>query len=300
MEAYEQMIKDTRRWLREVEKRASGVTPQQLARLETAERVLRRIRPQKTGTHNETYQRVCIMFIDDIILITRTALISKATHNMSQGKSDLPEILPKFGEIKGYLEQFESKNKEIDRVMNQIEEMLEMRDYEPTEKEMAKVKRLLLDLEAISKQAEIYAEAADKTLVSLTSEVESYKREQGVSGWNVFLSVIAGAGVGALGVASFPVVVPAAAVYLGGGAIGGGAIGGGAIGGVGRFLYETDVTYALLFGASVGLAVSGLALCLQLKRWYATRNFCNRLCSIIQNYSDKVDEMNRLLHSRRM
>lgn len=238
METYEQMIKDTRRWLREVEKIASEVTPQQLAKLETSERVLRHIRLQnETDTHNETYQRVFIIFTDNIIVSTRTALISKATHNMSQGKSDLPEILPKFGEIKGYLEELESKNKEIDRVMNQIEKMLEMRDYEPTEKEMVKVKRLLLDVEAISQQAEIYAEAAGKTLVSLFSEVESYERVQGVSGWNVFLSVVAGAGVGALGVASFPVVAPAAAVYLGG------AIGGGAIGGIGRFFYEKEVNH---------------------------------------------------------
>ena len=125
MEAYEQMIKDTRRWLREVEKLVSEVTQQQLARLETPERVLRHIRLQnETGTHDETYQRVFIIFIDNIVLNTRAALISKETHDMSQGRSDLSEILPKFGEIKGYLEELESKNNEIDRVRKQIEEMV--------------------------------------------------------------------------------------------------------------------------------------------------------------------------------
>ncbi|XP_067033087.1 uncharacterized protein [Acropora muricata] len=56
--------------------------------------------------------------------------------NTSQRNSDLSEILPILGEIKGYLKELESKNNEIDRVMNQIEEMLEMRDYELTEEEM--------------------------------------------------------------------------------------------------------------------------------------------------------------------
>ena len=74
-----------------------------------------------------------------------------------------------------------------------------MRDYELTEKEMVEVKILLIDVEATIQQAKIYVDAAEKALVSLSSEVESYRREQVVSGWNVFLSVAAGAGVGALG-----------------------------------------------------------------------------------------------------
>ena len=74
-----------------------------------------------------------------------------------------------------------------------------MRDYELTEKEMVKVKRLLLDVEAKSQQAEIYVEAAEKALESLPSEIESYRREQAVSGMNVFRAVAAGLGVGALG-----------------------------------------------------------------------------------------------------
>ena len=125
MEAYEQIIRDTRRLLRQANKPVSDVIQQQLARLETSERVLRHIRLQnETYTHIETYQRVCIIFIDNIVLSTRAALISKVTHNMSQGKSDLSKILPQFGEVKGYLEELESKNKEIDPVMNQIEEMV--------------------------------------------------------------------------------------------------------------------------------------------------------------------------------
>ena len=74
-----------------------------------------------------------------------------------------------------------------------------MRDYELTEKEMVKVKVLLIDVEATMQQAKIYADAGEKALVSLSSEVEAYRREQGVSGWKVFLSAAAGAGVGALG-----------------------------------------------------------------------------------------------------
>ena len=74
-----------------------------------------------------------------------------------------------------------------------------MRDYELTEKETVKVKRLLLDIEAKSQQAGIYVEAAEKALVSLSPEVDSYEKEQRVSGWNLFLSVAAGAGAGALG-----------------------------------------------------------------------------------------------------
>ena len=71
-----------------------------------------------------------------------------------------------------------------------------MRDYELTEKEMAKVKRLLLDVKAKSQQAEIYLEAAEKALKSISPEVDSYEKEQGVSGWNVFLSAAVGAGTG--------------------------------------------------------------------------------------------------------
>ena len=44
--------------------------------------------------------------------------------NMSQGKSDPSEILPMLGEIKGYLEELESNNNDIDRVINQIKEMV--------------------------------------------------------------------------------------------------------------------------------------------------------------------------------
>ncbi|XP_015773413.1 PREDICTED: uncharacterized protein LOC107351632 [Acropora digitifera] len=301
MEAQEKMIRDMRRWLTEADKLASEVTKRQLARLDTSERVLRHLRPQnRTDAHNETYQEICGILLDNIVLRTRAALISKETDNMSQEKSAPSEILPIVGEIKGYLKELESKNNEIDRVMNQIEEMLEMRDYELTEKETVKVKKLLLGVEAKLKQAEIYVEAAEKALMSLSSEVDSYQKEQGVSGWKVFVAGAAGAVVGAGAASLFiPPLAPAIALSVGE-VVAGGAIGGGAIGGIGGFLHGKKVNKALLFGASVGLSVPGLMLCLQLKRWYATRNFCNRLCSIIQNYSDKVDEMNCLLNSTRM
>ena len=62
---------------------------------------------------------------------------------------------------------------------------------------------LLMDVEATSDQAQIYFEDADETLLSFFSDVESYRREQGVSGWNVFrwgaAGAVAGAGLGALG-----------------------------------------------------------------------------------------------------
>lgn len=125
MEALEQMIRDIRRWLKKVGNRASEVSQRQLARLDTSERVLRHIRPQnKTDTHNETYQGICGIFLGNIVRSTRAALISKDADNMSQQKSAPSEILPIIGEIKGYLKELESKNNEIDRVMNQIEEMV--------------------------------------------------------------------------------------------------------------------------------------------------------------------------------
>ena len=125
MEAHEQMIRDMRRWLTEADNLASEFTQRQLARLETSERVLRRIRLQnETDTHNETYQGICEIFLDNIVLSTRAALISKETHNISQEKSAPSEILPIVGEIKGYLKELESKNNENDRVMKQIEEMV--------------------------------------------------------------------------------------------------------------------------------------------------------------------------------
>ena len=124
MEAYEQLIKEMGRWLRDVEKLASEVTKLQLARFKTLERVLGHIRLQnETDSHNETYQRVCIIFMDCIVLIIRTALISEVTGTMSRRKSDLPEILqPKVEEIEGYLNTLQDKNKEIDLVINEIEE----------------------------------------------------------------------------------------------------------------------------------------------------------------------------------
>ena len=125
MEAHEQMIKDMRRWLTEVDNLASEVTQRQLARLETSERVLQHIRLQnETDTYNETYQGISEIFLGNIVLSTRAALILKETDNISQEKSDPSEILPMVGEIKGYLKELESKNNEIDRVMNQIEKMV--------------------------------------------------------------------------------------------------------------------------------------------------------------------------------
>ena len=133
MEAFEEMIKDTIRWLGEVEKLASEVTKQQLARLENLERVLWYIGLQKEkDTHNETYQKVCIIFLENIILVTRAAVISKARDHMSQGKSDLPEILQvKDNEMKSYLENVEGK---IDEINDVIKEIAEKASYFFTEK----------------------------------------------------------------------------------------------------------------------------------------------------------------------
>ena len=72
-----------------------------------------------------------------------------------------------------------------------------MRDYELTEKETVKVKKLLLGVEGKLKQAEIYVKAAEKALMSLSSEADSYQKEQGVSGWKVFVAGAAGVVVGA-------------------------------------------------------------------------------------------------------
>ena len=125
MEAHEQMIRDVRRWLTEADNLASEVTQRQLARLETSERVLQHIRLQnETDTYNETYQGISEIFLGNIVLSTRAALILKETDNISQEKSDPSEILPIVGEIKGYLKKLKSKNDEIDCVMNQIEKMV--------------------------------------------------------------------------------------------------------------------------------------------------------------------------------
>ena len=125
MEAHEQMIKDMRRWLTEVYNLNSEVTQRQLARLETSERVLQHITLQnETDTNNETYQGISEIFLDNIVLRARAALILKETDNISQEKSAHSEILPVVGEIKDCLKDLKSKNNEIDRVMNQIEEMV--------------------------------------------------------------------------------------------------------------------------------------------------------------------------------
>ena len=59
------------------------------------------------------------------------------------------------------------------------------------------MKILLLDVKAKTQQAEIYVEAAEKAFESFPSEVDSYEKEQGVRGWNIFLPAAVGAGVGA-------------------------------------------------------------------------------------------------------
>ena len=53
-----------------------------------------------------------------------------------------------------------------------------------------------MNVDAKSQQAKIYFEAADKTLKSLYSEIDSYLS---ANGWNVFRWGVAGAGLGALG-----------------------------------------------------------------------------------------------------
>lgn len=91
----------------------SEVTNQLLARVETAERVLRQIIP---------YQRALTIFMGNLLLSIGTALISEVLRNMSPGNSDIPQILqPKIREIKHYLKKFEGINNEIDHVMNEIE-----------------------------------------------------------------------------------------------------------------------------------------------------------------------------------
>ena len=53
-----------------------------------------------------------------------------------------------------------------------------------------------MKVEAKWKQVKIYVEVAEKAMESLSSDVDSYRREQGVSGWKVFLPAAVGAVVG--------------------------------------------------------------------------------------------------------
>lgn len=200
------------------------VIKQLLARAETMERVLRQF---------ITPQRAIPISVGKFLIGIGRALISKVVRSMSSGKSDIPQILqPKIREIKVYLKKLEDINNEIDRVMNQIEEMcrqIESRNYEVTRRERERMETIVSTVEYESKRLKNYFNEADKTLTSLHSDVVSYKNNKGLSGWNVFLSVAAGAGASALGVAFFPVVAPAAAVC-----------GGGFFAGVGGFLYEKE------------------------------------------------------------
>lgn len=196
----------------------SDVTKILLARAETAERVLRQIIP---------YQRACAIFMRNFLLGIGTALIEKVLHNVSP---EIPQILqPKIREIKHYLEKLEGINNEIDHVMNEIEEKLKRRNYDLARKEKEELEKLLSIVVFKSEQLKNNFNAADITLTSLYSDVASYKNNKGVSGWKLFLSVAAGAGTGALGVAFWPVVAPAVAVC-----------GGAAFFGVGRIAYEKE------------------------------------------------------------
>ena len=127
MEAIDRLIKDIRWWLGKVWKPDSEDTIRQLALLKTSERVLRHIRKRQNETGTVTYERVCITFAGNVIFTASTALISKATDNVSQGKSDIPRITQpgrKAEEVKGYLQKLKEKMKEIDRVINEIERMV--------------------------------------------------------------------------------------------------------------------------------------------------------------------------------
>lgn len=217
MDLHEQVVNCITKWLADVGKLGFTVTKQLLARLETWERVLLNMRPQ-----NWTYRRACAIFIDSIVPRLWTDLISKGTHPMRQGKSDLPAILqPKLRQLKGYLENLEDKNKEIDSGIQEIEEKLKERNYKLTVEQKFEMEMLLMDVEAKSKQLKTYFEEAGKTLDSLSFDVESY----GSSGWNGFLSVVVGAGAAGLVVSFLPVGAPAAA-----------ACGGGIVAGISRYL----------------------------------------------------------------
>ncbi|XP_068733079.1 uncharacterized protein [Montipora capricornis] len=196
----------------------SDVTKILLARAETAERVLRQIIP---------YQRACAIFLRNYLLDIGTALIENVLHNVSP---EIPQILqPKIREIKHYLEKLEGINNEIDHVIKEIGEKLKRRNYDLTRKEKEEVEKLLSIVEYKSEQLKNNFNAAEEIVASLSSDVASYKNNKGVSGWKLFLSVVAGAGAGALGVASWPVVAPAVAVF-----------GGGAVFAVGRIAYEKE------------------------------------------------------------
>lgn len=197
------------------------VTKQLLARAETAERVLRQIIP---------YPRAFTIYMGNFFVGIGIALISEIVRNMSPGKPDIPQILqPKILEIKSYLKKLDDIDNGIDRLMNQIKEMIESRNSELTRNEKEKMETLLSRVEYESKRLQNYFNEADKILTSLYSDVDSYKNNKGVSGWNVFLSVVGGAGLGALGVAAFPVVAPIVAVG-----------GGGLLTGAGRYFYEKE------------------------------------------------------------
>ncbi|XP_067033078.1 uncharacterized protein [Acropora muricata] len=227
METLEPVVNNYARWLAHAAKLGFNFYYEQLLPiLKTWDRVLSYMRPQ-----NEIYQRGCAIFQRCIEPMIWTALALTGIDYKSQGESEFPAVLqPMFIQFKGYLANLEAVTNEIVGVINEVEGKLKTRSYRLTEDEKYEVEMLLMDVEAKSEQFNIFFKKAQKTLKCLSSEVESYRREQGVSGWNVFLSVAAGVGLGGLGVALLPVVSPAVACY-----------GGGVIGGIGGYLYAGKV-----------------------------------------------------------
>lgn len=212
MEANEPVVKFVTQWLADVAKLGFTVTEELLARLKTWDRFLWNMRPQ-----NGIYQSACTIFIEWILPSIWTTLVSKGMHFMSQGKSDFPPILqPKFRKLKGDIERLKTKINEIDGVISEIEGELKTRSYTFTEDQKLNVEMHLMDVKAKSEQVQVLLEEAEKTMASLFSDLESYRGEEEVSGWKVFLSVFAGAVVGGLGAAFSPAPVVVVAGLMGG------------------------------------------------------------------------------------
>ncbi|XP_068714421.1 uncharacterized protein [Montipora foliosa] len=289
MESWEHVVRGTRQWLVQVSlnnPEAKDLLEVHLERVELLIRVTGKMK-NDNEQYTDTFVHVGNSLLRVIFLKGSKHALSNTVNKMDYDKR-IPKILqPNIKEIKSYLKSLEENLEKLEtRVKNLNEEIdkTESRNFKITEKEDKKLKMMLVDMESDIEMAEVDEEEASKALESFNSDIKSYEekmKKQNSSPGRALGKIGLGAIVGGVAGAACTVLAgPVGWLALGGAASGGGV--------TACFTYSS---YALVFGASVAVLVVGGVLYVEWKRWKATKNLCDKLCSIICDHKNRVNEM---------
>ncbi|XP_068758436.1 uncharacterized protein [Montipora capricornis] len=286
MESWEHVVRGTRQWLVSLNNpEAKDLLEVHLERVELLIRVTGKMK-NDNEQYTDTFVHVGNSLLRVIFLKGSKHALSNTVNKMDYDKR-IPEILqPNVKEIKSYLKSLEGNLEKLEtRVKNLNEEIdkTESRNFKITEKEDKKLKMMLVDMESDIEMAEVDEEESSKALESFTSDIKSYEEKMKNRAFgNIGLGTILGGVAGAVCTVFAP---PIGLLALGGAAAVGGGVGGGVT------AYFTYSSCALVFGASVAVLVVGGVLYVEWKRWKATKNLCDKLCSIICDHKNRVNEM---------